>query len=54
MEMELLVALFTQNTLYSIMAVMIIIVCVVWLMKQCVIVACKLAKAYKEIESSEN
>ena len=53
MEIELIVALFTQNTLYSIMAVMVIIVSVVWLMKQCVLVACKLSKAYREIEKSE-
>ena len=54
MEMELIVALFTQNTLYTIAAVMLIIVSVVWLMKQCVLVGCKLSKAYREIEKSED
>lgn len=54
MEMELAVRLLSQNTLYSIMAVMIIIVSVVWLMKQCILAVCKIVKVYQQIEKSED
>ena len=54
MEIELIMELLTLNNLYTIAAVMFIIISVVWLMKQCVLIACKLSKAYREIEKSED